>query len=275
MADNNPQVILAPMDLADTGQWRLIIYLSRFGMRAFMKHLSDKSRQIIEILSTEWSSDDSSMLLKNIENAVYDHPGLLDDYATEIILETPQTCFAPNEITDEEEDAEQTIFESLFPGAEREVLSDRLNSSTALFSLARGLDGFITRTIPGARVRSHLAVIVDRFQRSNADGVRIYIDIRHNNEVDIIAFRANDLISACTQQWHSFEDIAFRIFNLLNAYHIDAAQARINLSGIPEERKKLRDFLRKYCGEVEQTTLPANSNTSGMPLAALLQAYRD
>lgn len=275
MQDNNFQAILTPADFADTGQWRLIVYISRQGMRAFLKHISDKSRPMVEMLKVNWPEDDSSTLLTSIENAVYDHPGLLDDYATEIILESPKVCFAPNEIIDSEEDSENSIFSTVFPGEDQEVLSDRLPDCTALFTLARGLDGFISRTIPGARIRSHLAVIAERFRRQKADGPRIYVDIR-DKHIDLLAFNNEQLLSASVQPWRTKEDILYRIFNLMNAYGFEPGNVHIHLSGNYDIKSEMLDLLRQYCNDVSLTSLPADISTDNpLPLAALLQAFRD
>ncbi len=280
MPDNNFQTVLTPANFADTGQWRLIVYISRLGMRAFLKHISDKSRPMAEMLAVNWQNDDPSSLLSQIENAVYDHPGLLDDYATEIILESQKVCFAPNEILDNgsldsEEDAENNIFTTVFPGDDQEVLTDRLPDCTALFTLARGLDGFFSRTIPGARIRSHLAVIAERFRRRKAEGTRIYVDIREKN-LDLLAFNNERMLSASVQQWRTKEDILYRIFNMMNAYGLTPDNVHVYLSGSHRIKPEMLDLLRKYCHDVELTSLPAEVNAENpLPLAVLLQAYRD
>ena len=72
-------IILTPADFADTGQWRLLINIADEGMCAFLRHISDREKPIVEMFRTNWTSSDPASLLKNIDNAVYDHPGLLDD----------------------------------------------------------------------------------------------------------------------------------------------------------------------------------------------------
>ncbi|MDE6272300.1 MAG: DUF3822 family protein [Muribaculaceae bacterium] len=275
MSDYNPRANLSSADFADTGLWRLIIYISLKGMSAYLKHTSDKSRPMAKMLSESWHSSDPESLLKNIENAVYDHPVLLDDFATEIILETPHTTFVPNEIIDEEDDAEFSVYTALFPGGDPEIIADRLPDYTALFSLTRGLDGFIARTMPGSRIRSHLAVIAERMRRQSAPGPRVYLDIR-NGEVDILLFRDSTLLSASVQKWRTPEDIAYRILNLLNAYGISPKDASIFLSGPVETRNLLSEILRNFTPEISRMILPFNpGEETDMPLAALLQAFRE
>lgn len=274
MSDFNSRMVISPADFADTGQWRLIIYISLKGMKAFLKHITDKSRPIVEMLSATWPESDPASLLRNIENTVYDHPGLLDDYATEIILETPRVCFAPNVILDNAEDSEEEIFSTLFPGDDQEILTDRLSDCTALFTLTRGVEGFISRTIPGARIRSHLAVIAERFRRQSDVEPRIYADIREE-EADIVAFQGDILLSASVQKWRAPEDIVYRIINLITAYGKKPNDVKVFLSGADEIIEGLTDSLGGFCKDVTMTPLPISlSEGNSLPLAAMLQAFR-
>ncbi|MDE5843343.1 MAG: DUF3822 family protein, partial [Muribaculaceae bacterium] len=256
--DNNPPIMLSAADFTDTGQWRLIIYISHSGMRAFLIHISDKSRPILRLLAINWHADDPASLLSNIETAIYDNPRLLDDYATDIIIETSQVCFVPNNYLFDTEDAESEIFTALFPGEAKEILADPLSDVTALYSMTHGLDGFFARTIPGARIRSHLAVMIENFRKSTtADSPAVYADIR-NSEVDLILLRGKELLSASVQRWHTPEDIAYRIFNMLNAYSINPEVTKIYLSGLQKPIDYLMETISNYCAQLLPTPLPAN-----------------
>ncbi|MDE6811930.1 MAG: DUF3822 family protein [Muribaculaceae bacterium] len=273
--DNNPPIMLTPADFTDTGQWRLIIYISHSGMRAFLIHISDKSHPIVRLLATNWPADDPASLLNNIESAIYDNPRLLDDYATDVIIETSQVCFVPNNFILSVEDAESIVFSSLFPGEAKEILSDTTDDVTALFSMTRGLDGFIARTMPGARLRSHLAVLIENFRKiTTADSPAVYADIR-DSELDLILFKGKDLISASVQKWHSPEDIAYRIFNMLNAYSINPVLTKVFLSGLQKPVDALRETVSGYFSDLQPTPLPANpGGDDPLPPAALLLAFR-
>ncbi|MDE5653209.1 MAG: DUF3822 family protein, partial [Muribaculaceae bacterium] len=197
---------------------------------------------------------------------------LLDDYATEIILETSRICFVPNEVLEQGDDDERAIFTALYPGGEPEIIAEHLDGMTALFSLADGLDGFISRTLPGARIRSHLGVLTSRFAKMHTQGRNIYADMR-DAEVDIVAFDGSRLISASTQPWRHPDDVVYRIFNLLNAYDIDPADASIHISGTHEDRHTVVKTLRQLTSDASFTTLPPCATP--LPLAMLLQAFRN
>lgn len=267
----NPQVILSPADFADTGQWRLIIYITPSSIRGMLKHVSDPSRPLVELLNVNWPDTDPANLLQNIENAIYDHPALLDDYATEIILRSSAVCFAPNSVIDENDDSEARIFTTLFPGKDQEILSDRLQYMTALFSMARGIDGFVSRTIPGARIRSHLAVLVEYFAvKHSQSSINLFLDIREN-EADVILLKNGGLLSASVQLWKTPEDLTYRIFNLLNAYSVSHKDVKINLSGLRDVRISLTDILRRLGCEVSALPLPSNPSAAELPLPLLIR----
>lgn len=264
---SSTQVILTPADFADTGQWRLIICISRTGICAFLKHTSDHDKPVAELFRSEWRDDDPATLLKNIENAVYDHPALLDDYATYIIVDTQHTTFVPSLIIDTEDEIENDIFSTLYPDAGAEVSVDRIGHVTALFSLCGGLDGFLSRTLPGARIRNNLAILVEHFGHTLSEAPRIYIDIRPG-VADIIAFDGARFIAASSRGWRVADDIAYMAFHLLQSYSLPPEKAEIFISGLPGQRIELSEKLRNYCAYVAKTTLPDIVEKYSLPVSA-------
>lgn len=237
-----------------------------------MRRTDDTNLQLTELFNLKWPETDPADLLSRIENCIYDNPRVLDDYATDFIIRTPRTAWAPNSIIEEEEDAEHTIFSSLFPGCNNDVSIDRLTDFSALFCLTPGLENFIGRTIPGARIRSHLAIIVEKFYRVNRDSPRIYVDIREN-EVDIALFNRRNFLSATTRRFSSSDDIIYFIFHLINTYGIDPKEIEIYLWGIRNLRLELTEKLRKFCHYVAMTTLPGGASDSDLALAEILNIF--
>lgn len=272
MSEHSQQIFLSPADFADTGQWRLIVQISHTGMTGLLKHATDTTRPLVQIVNAKWDYATGGELLRRIENTVYDHPSMLDDYATEIILLTPHACFAPNNVIDTMEDAEAQIFNTLYPGSKQEILSDRLSDKTVLYSMVRGLDGFMSRTLPGARLRSHLGVIAEYLEARQTGGAsNVYVDIREG-EADIFLYVDGKLYSASVQQWQKPEDLAYRIFNLLNAYEINTSAARIYLSGIRQIRMQLTEILQRLRANVRNMPLPPQPNEElPLPLSLLLR----
>lgn len=266
-------IILTPADFADTGQWRLIIHISRTGMSAFLRHISDNTKPIVEMFRKQWEITEGADLLNHIENCVYDHPGLLDDYSTDIIIETPITTFVPSDIIDGEENIEEDIFSALYPGNNRELMTDRIGDVTVLFSLCDGLDGFLSRTIPGARVRNDLAILVENFMHRHSEEPRVYVDI-HPGVVNIFGFNHSGLLAASTRAWEHEDDIAYMIFQILQTYSIPPEQTQVYLSGLTDTRTSLTEKLRRYCCYVVKTTLPEITEKYNLPPAIAILANK-
>lgn len=255
------------VDFTDTGVWRLIIYISATGMSALLRHTEDAGQPLVQLFATHWE-DDGAPLLPKIESAVYDHPRVLEDYATDIVVETTLLTWAPEEALDSE-DSEISIFSELYPDSSGELMSETLGDMTILFSLAPGLGAFISRTIPGARIRSHIGVLAERFLRQTSDMPRIYADIRAG-EVDLIAIEGKRILGSATHRWNEDTDIAYRIYHLADVLGISPSALHLSLSGDRESVKRLTELMRKHCSYVVSTPVPEGE---GMPLAALLLAH--
>ena len=182
MTSDNPHIeasaspiLLTPADFADTGQWRLVIHVGRGGMTAVLRHVADPKRPAVLLFEERWPLCGERELLDRIENCVYEHPAILDDYATEIVVETSEITWVPTSILDSGDFVEEGIFSALFSGGE--VMTDRGEEVSALFSLAEGFDSFMARTIPGSRMRSHLAVIESAVRRliDRWDGLQAFL----------------------------------------------------------------------------------------------------
>lgn len=264
----SPNIILTPADFTDTGQWRLLIYISPAGMLALLKHISDASRPAALLFSTHWNETEGKDLLSRIENNVYDHPGLLDDYATDVIIETDRLTWIPNEILDSE-DIEEEAYRALFPGNDSEIISDRLADCTAVFSLAPGLGSFLGRTLPGARLRSHMGILVENLSTKMPGSARIFADL-HDGYADIIGFGPKGLLASATHKYTEPIDVAYRLFHLMETYGLDPRETPVMLSGNRNDRQQLAELLRNYNDHVSFTALPDGEGTEELPLAAKL-----
>ncbi|MDE6294583.1 MAG: DUF3822 family protein [Muribaculaceae bacterium] len=256
------------VDFTDTGLWRLVIYISRKGMTSLLRHIEDASQPLVRLFSVSWDVDDARLLSK-IESTIYDNPRVLEDYATDIIVESRYVTWVPSRLVQEEE-IEEEVFTSVFPTLSDTPMTDTAGDLTALFSLTAGLSAFIGRTIPGARVRSHLTVLADYLRNITGDSPAVYADIREN-EVDILLFHNRKMLAAVTHDFSAVSDIGYRIFQLLDTYNVNPAEATVSLSGKEENVSELSAILSPYCREVGMTPLPVDS-ADNIPAAAAIAA---
>lgn len=255
----------------DTADWRLIIHISEDGMSAYLRHEEDPLEPIATLFELNWERDET-LLLERIENVVYDHPQLLDDFSAEVIIRAPKTLWVPSEFLDEP-GAEYELYQTVYEAEPEDIFIDDRLEEKCLYSLVTGLLSFLRRTLPGARIRSHLGVIVGKFHDRIADVPRIYVDMQ-GEEVDIIAFDGKRLLSSATYECHGLKDIAYHIFNVIEIEGIDPTQCQVYVSGSRERRNNLVKLLREHLSFVMLTMLPKAAVGLDLPLSVAIAAGR-
>lgn len=251
----------------DTAEWRLVIYISEGGMSAYLKNIEDALEPIVTLFEDQWGKGEDNLLQK-IEGAVYDHPQLMDDFSTDIVICTPRALWVPEKVAADSEDV-ATIYNKVYTGEEDDIMVDTLDGMACLYMLAPGLTGFLRRTLSGARVMCHQTVELRRFMSRGADQPRIYVDIREG-EADYLVIDDKKLLLAATHEWHDVNDIAYMVFNIVDVEGLNAAETQVSLSGEKEVRTGLLKMLRERVGYAMLTMMPSAVSKMEMPLAAAL-----
>ena len=149
-----------------------------------------------------------------IETAVYDHPQLLEDFSTDLIISTRSTMWVP--VSAIEEEGEDVLFNLIYTAADDDIFMDEIGDKACLYSLAKGLQGFLRITLPGARTRCQLSAAISRLDIP-ATGYHVFTDIREG-EADIIAYRDGELLIAVTHPWRYPSEIAYHVLNIVELY---------------------------------------------------------
>lgn len=254
----------------DTAYWRLTIYISRTGMSAYLKNEEDPTEPVMTLFSDTWKSDDES-LLRRIETVVYDHPQLLDDFSTDIVISTDRAVWVPRK--DAEDAGEEGLYNKVYPAEEEDIFVDEIEGMECIYTLVPGLQPFIRRTLPGARTWCQQTVAVRRFRDRVADMPRIYIDIREN-EADLIGFDGKKLLFSTTHPWRDKMEIPYHLFNLIDIFGLDPKNVQVSLSGKREIKMELMQFLRQYISYVMLTMMPSAVAGSDMPQAVAMLVSR-
>lgn len=251
----------------DTAEWRMVIYLSSSGMSAYLKNLVNPLEPVVALFEENWQDDDRE-LLSRIESAVYDHPQLLDDFSTEIVVCSSRSLWIPDEYAGDY-DEQARLYNIVYKAEEEDIMSDSFDGMTCLFTLAPGLPAFLRRTLSGARVSSHLGVLVKRFRTRGADMPRLYVDIREK-EVDFVGLDDRKLLIASTQEWRDPNDIAYHIFNIMDVYGLDPGNTQVSLSGLRDIKQGLVKTLREQISFVMLTMMPSAVQKRDMPITAAI-----
>lgn len=219
---------LTAADFADTGQWRLLLKIGCTGLEGWLENTFHPEIEPQPLCVAQWNIN-KDMLRNNIEEAVYNNPRLLDDFATRIILYDPRTLFIPSRIADESLGAEEELYKKVYTAEEIDIQSDKEGDITAVWCLAPGVKGFLMRTFPGARITCNLMEKVCQLRKENS-GLSLFAEAR-KNEVDIIFLDGNDLLSASTHEWTHADDIAYLVLNLIEVYNKTTKDTKIVLKG--------------------------------------------
>lgn len=237
---------LTAADFADTGQWRLIVKIYPTGISAHLENTLHPDLEPQLLFETEWEQEPDG-LLRKIENAVYDHPRVLDDFSARIIVFDSKTVFMPTELVEDTEGAEETYYTAVYDADPADVMTDTDRDLTAAYAPAPGLRGFLSRTFPGAKVECNLMEQV-RTLRGEGEGKRMYVTVR-DGEADFILLDGSMLLSASTHPWGEGADIVYHAVNILDVYDVALPEATVILSGrhLPEDTKVALERFTGQC----------------------------
>lgn len=230
------------MDRADTGQWRLVIYISRTSLEAWLQPIADPraSRRIVNV---GWEpAGDEADLLRKIENAVYDNPSLLDDYSADIIIETDRAMVVPAEVINDEERSEDE-FNAIYGCDPEDMMTDRVRDKGVLWWLTPGLPAFLSRTFPGARVSSHLSVLLKYIEGLRlSDGEVMVLNTREGS-CDVLLMKEGSLKTVSTQPASNPEEAIYRLLRAADVYRFSVRTGRLAVRDESGDDSSLSDTL--------------------------------
>lgn len=244
---------LTAADFADTGQWRLIVKIFRTGMSAHLENTLHPQYPPQMLFQTDWEKDEET-LLSHIENAVYDHPRVLDDFSAKIIVFDPNTLFIPTPFMEESEGMEEICYTTVYDVRPEDVMTDTFGDLTAVYSPAKGLKGFLNRTFPGAMVECNLMNQI-RSRIREREGARMYVTPRLL-ESDFILFDGEELQSASTHPVEKHSDTVYHALNILDVYGIKPEEVEVILPSC-HGGEEIKDFFSglgtRCCLEKDKT----------------------
>jgi hypothetical protein len=245
---------------ADPAQWRLIITMSATSLQGWLKNTAASDGVVRKLADAHWEQTIDGVL-QRIENIVYDNPALLDDYEADILIDTNKVLYIPQELCEEENDAE-SAFGQVFPSGCDELLYDKVsNDAKAAYHLTRGLKAFLDRTFPGARVHHKLTPMIRRLAEQT-EGRTIYVDIEGNN-LSLIAMEDKRFIGAVSRQFNDYDEATWHILNFRQTIKFNSPKDIISLSGDSDECQNIESKLLKFSIGTTNTQLVNESELLG------------
>lgn len=264
MKESEPRKI-APHLITDTGVWRLTVEISEHTLQAWLRRNDDPDDPVYYLAGETWTGEDS---LRNVENAVYDHPLVLDDFEADIIITTPKFLFLPAEAGNDSMTCRNAYSMVFGETADDEIFVDRAGEYLCVYMLMPGLKPFLSRSFAGSRISSHISLLIRHWERTTPEGRCIFADISKDT-IDIGAFADGKLVNAARHKWTAPDDILYYIANSARVFgNVRLDTVSLYVSG---ERKDVCEALAPYMLTVDETLLPGKDR---IPLPALLCSYR-
>ena len=255
---------------ADTGQWRLILAISPTGMSGLLKNILQPDAGLLPIFHRMWDAD--ADLLDMVRQTVYDNPRMLDDFSTQIVITSPRTLWIPTELTEYEE-FDENFYTSFYKAEYEDIFADFDDDEVCLYSPAPGLNSYLSRTLPGCRVCSHLSILKKHYRSVAAEGTHLFIDLREG-ECDLLAFSGGRLLSAASHPCSSSEEAAKYVDLLQKTYRLNSSDIRVHIYGGEESAGSLGERLSDHTGPVDMEVHPTDLRENGITHAMLLAAEK-
>lgn len=276
MSDNQTPKYSAA-ELADTGRWHLVVRIGNNGAEAWLNYIADTSRPN-RLFAIEF--DDSETPIEQLERAVYDNPRVLDDFSTDVIIDTDRVMWVPRSADDPEET--RLMADTLWPALATDVLTDRVDSEVCHFVLTPGLATCMQRTFPGARVVCGLSVLRRFVAKRHSEGTALFIDFSDKGMIHILATRSGKLLFAVTKPSEHYDvpTLVRLIVNALEACEYERSETHLTINSDASNMvshavaSRLAEALEPYIADYTHTDTTTRLGTNGMPLPLALSATR-
>ena len=251
-------------DSSDSGLWKMLISISDDEMIVIMKPTEEGLGKSQLMFRKPLTGSDSDKL-QQIENSIYEHPRMMEDYATEVILTTGKAVWVPTDYVEDEEKEEKYLC-AVYRADPADITSNSNEEESCIFSFLPGLLSFLNRTLPGCRVYSHQFLLNRELHGKNSGAPRVYVVIRRGR-FDLIAYREGQLVSVSTHEWRAETDMAYYVYLLADAYDIDMEKMEVIVAGLKEEKKELEKILKEMTPNVYRLKEPSAYDDMKIPLA--------
>lgn len=219
-----------------------------------------------------WVDCDSDSSRRRVEEAIYDHPEMIDSDAPAIFMRWPRRLPAPSAEIDDEDDA-LTLASAVFGPDAGSPLITRVGEVSIITLLPMGLVAFLQRTFPGVAPADAGAPMLGRLSRSVGRGKRVYLHMRPGG-VDMPAFSSDGLLSFVTKEASGVADVLYYTIALCESIGFSNDSDEIHVSGRKEERTALAAELRRYFNYVVLTRMPADTADADPEISQILAAYK-
>ncbi len=249
---------------ADTRQYDLLLLISGTGIDAFFKEIGVVRAP--ELGPSDHRDADPEHTLKLIEDTIYDHPMLLEEYRLSLLIHTPQVLYFPSGVPTE---LIEECMKRVYDADHSEFFTEQQGQEICAFYICKGLKDFLQRTFPAVEIRHHLSPLKQQFCTASSSRTRVYADY-DSKMLSLLAFDGTRFLHGSTHPVSSAADAAYFVFALWQRLGLTADSGELNVSGPKEARQEFMTLLRRHLNYVMLTLLPRLDGAEKIPTSILL-----
>ncbi len=245
--------------IQNTRDWKLYIRTDSEALDIMLYNPVEDNSLIYRHITLE--NVDNDTFIKSLENAVYDNPLLLSDFAhTAVLMETDKYLLIPECVTDTE--LQERLFAEAHPDYnpdEVELITDDVMPLHAkmLMAVDKKLLGFIRRAFVNPRIYNHQTPLLRYFsdRRRHGNNAKMFTHLRKNS-IDVIVYDNDGLRMANTFRFATIDDAIYYILAVRQEMGLNPEADELLISGEPALRKQITDTLKKFIALVMPVIFP-------------------
>ena len=245
--------------ISDTSKWRLYLRIANNAADVMLYNPIEDNSLIYRKISLD--SSDNETYFKSLENAVYDNPLLLSDFAKiSILVEDFCYLLIPECVTDTE------LQESLFAKAntgysanDTEIIADDISQLHArmLFALPHKVVGFLRRAFVNPQIFHHQTPLLRYFadRRRHGNNAKMFVHLREKS-LDVMVYGNEGLRMANTFRFSNIDDAVYYILAIRQDMELNPEADELLISGDADLRRKITETLKKFITHVMPVIFP-------------------
>lgn len=239
--------------IKDTSKFRLLLRVGPAGAYAVV-FAPDADGSLI---STALPYEDGRDTLAALQDAIYDNPLLLSEYADTIVVMEPQVVIPlPSELSPE---LRREIVSRQVDMTGKEILEDPTGLAGSVFDgvVSHDVMTFLRRTFPTAVFTTHIGTLTRFFasRPGRANSSRMLAAFRRET-VDVIAISGNRLLMANSFNFSTPEDAVYYILACRSELGMSAENDDLQLTGYRAHRDAVTPELRRFVARVMPLIFP-------------------
>lgn len=215
---------------------------------------------------------------KELENAVYDNPFLLEEFNSCIIaLHAQHFALMPQEVA--EAGLVKRVLEESFSSVDGEVFTSSIKGLDAVIAsdVPQAVVPFLQRTFNSPTLLHHLAPLCHYCQSAYAEENGCMHVLVEKREAHVVATRQGKLILANTLRYRTLDDLAYFVLNAWQSCKMNNNSDKFLTSGDNELRQQLAQNLRQWLKYAMPEVIPAQAlavsrNAASIPFNLILLA---